>query len=290
MLLNRTALFYAAPPIVLGTLFTVYRMWFAGDAAKPGEEPPPGPGFEQHSSDPTLPFGGGTDAGGVPPKAVGGTPVPPPPPPPAAAPAAAAPVTDLASAARVVQQLAADLYAAFPEAAEWAKTPEAIVRAVAAVDCVSLGGSPRRHLPFLVPAKPFQAKQTAEGWVIDPVSYARYDRMVGVFCHGDAARVAAVYQRLEPALDLAYRNLGYSESRFREVLARAAGELLAVPVPAGPVHVVPTGQAYAFADPALQAQNDARKHLLRTGPDNVRRVQDRIRALAAALKLEIVAP
>jgi hypothetical protein len=66
--------------------------------------------------------------------------------------------------------------------------------------------------------------------------------------------------------------------------------MLAVPVPAGPVYVVPGGPTYAFADPALQAQNDARKHLLRTGPENIRKVQARIRALAAALKLEIVAP
>ena len=97
-------------------------------------------------------------------------------------------------------------------------------------------------------------------------------------------------KRLEPALDLAYRKLGYGDRRFREVLAQAAGELLAVPVPAGAVQVVPSGPAFTFADPTLEAQNDARKHLLRTGPDNIRKVQDRIRALAAALQLEIVSP
>ena len=91
------------------------------------------------------------------------------------------------------------------------------------------------------------------GWVIDPVSYGRYDRVVGVFCAGDAAQVAGAYQRLEPALDLAYRKLGYGDRRFREVLARAAAEILAVPVPTGPVQVVSTGQMYSYADPALQA-------------------------------------
>ena len=285
MMLTRTALFYAAPPVILGTLFTVYRVWFSGDAAKPAEPPP---SEITQPLGPVDPFGGGDTAVG------GGTVVPPTPPavtsavpsPPPAAPPT--PVTDLDSAARFVQKLAAELYAAFPEVAEWARIPDVISQVAQAVDCISEGGSPRRPLSFLAPKQPFQAKQVADGWVIDPASYGRYDRAVGAFCAGDAALVGAAYLRLEPALDLAYRKLGYGSGRFREKLALAAGELLAVPVPAGSVYVVPGGPTYTFADPALQAQNDARKHLLRSGPDNVRRVQARIRALAAALKLEIV--
>ena len=282
MFLSRTVLFYAAPPIILGTLFTVYRVWFSGNAENSGTVALPTTGTTQLPIDPVEAFGAGSSARGVPPKPGGGTVHP--------AASAAAPVTDLESATRLLQELAAGLFAAFPEAAQWAKYPNAIAQAVAAVDSVSLGGSPRRQVPFLAPTQPFKAKQTASGWVIDPASYSRYDRMVGVFCAGDAAQVVAAYQRLEPALDLAYRKLGYGDHRFREVLARAAGEMLAVPVPAGPVYVVPGGPTYSFAEPALQAQNDARKHLLRTGPDNIRKVQARIRALAAALKLEIVAP
>jgi hypothetical protein len=285
MIFSRTVLFYAAPPIILGTLFTAYRVWFSGNPEDSGKGAPT-PSAMTLPTDPADPFGGGAagDGGrGALPKPVHSAAVLPPT-------AAGAPVTDLDSAARLLQELAAGIFAAFPEAAEWAKYPDAIVRAVAAVDCISLGGSPRRQLPFLVPTQPFRAKQTATGWVIDPVSYGRYDRVVGVFCAGDAAQVAGAYQRLEPALDLAYRKLGYGDRRFREVLARAAAEILAVPVPTGPVQVVSTGQMYSYADPALQAQNDARKHLLRTGPENIRKVQARIRALAAALKLEIVAP
>jgi hypothetical protein len=285
MFMSRTVLFYAAPPVVLGTLFTVYHVWFSGNAVEPEKVSLPTVGAEQ-PVDPVRPFGGSGDRGGaIPPKPKAGSSAHPP-----AVTAAEEPVEDLVSATRLVQKLAAELYAAFPEAAQWAKFPDAIVNAVAAVDCIALGGSPRRQLPFLVPTKPFQAKQTADGWVIDPASYARYDRMVGVFCAGDAAKVAAAYQRLEPAIELAYSKLGYGDKRFREVLARAAGELLAVPVPAGPVQVVPGGRTYAYADPALQAQNEARKHLLRTGPENIRKVQARIRALAAALKFEVVSP
>ncbi|MCL4837280.1 MAG: DUF3014 domain-containing protein, partial [Thermoanaerobaculia bacterium] len=40
-----------------------------------------------------------------------------------------------------------------------------------------------------------------------------------------------------------------------------------------------------FADPELEALPPAAKHLLRLGPDNARRVQEKLRALAAAVPL-----
>jgi hypothetical protein len=282
MVIPRTVLFYAAPPVILGTLFAVYRLWFAGEP----EPPPPPPTGVTQPTNALSPFG--EPSGGTPAPATGNGTAVHGGPRPGAGPGE--PVHDLDSATRVVQELAATLLAAFPEAAQWASAPDAIRRAVAAADCIAQGGSPRQHLSFLEPRQPFQVAQTAQGTVIAPASYARYDRVAAVFCHGDAAKVAAAYKRLEPALDLAYRQLGYGQGRFRDVVGHAAAELLAVPVPAEPVYVVPSGRTYAFADSALQAQSDARKHLLRLGPANLRKVQARIRELLAAAGLEAVAP
>jgi hypothetical protein len=294
MMLGRTALFYAAPPVILGTLFAVYRTWFAGE----GEQPLPPPTEIVQPLGPVDPFGApaaGAVAGAGSHTVASSKPLSKPtdtphtvrPPTPISP---GAPVTDLESAAGVVQELAGGLFAAFPEVAEWARLPEFVSQLVHAIDNIANGGSPRHYLAFLAPKQPFRAKQVADGWVIDPASYSRYDRAVAVFCAGDPASVVAAFKRLEPALDLAYRNLGYTDGRFRTSLLTAAGEMLAVPVPTGPVYVVTGGPTYSFADPTLQAQSDARKHLLRTGPENTRKVQARIRALAAALKVEIVAP
>ena len=284
MVFSRTVLFYAAPPVILGTLFAVYRIWFAGGDETPDQNPDAAPPAVVEPAGPLSPFG---DPGPKPPPAA---PVRPTTADTSPLPAADEPIRDLTAAAQWARDLAATLFAAFPEVAAWAALPDAIQRTVAAADCIAQGGSPRRHLSFLAPAQPFKAKQTAAGWVIDPASYNRYDRVVGAFCAGDAARVAAAFRRLEPALDLAYRGLGYGDGAFREVLGRAAGELLAVPVPAEPVAVVPSGHTFSYADPALQSQSDARKHLLRMGPANVRKVQARARELAAAAGVAVVAP
>jgi len=270
--------------VILGTLFAAYRIWFAGDEAPAGQGPENTPPAVVEPSGPLAPFG---DDLGAPKTA---TPVRPVATANTTDTAAGEPIRDLASAARRARELAATLYGAFPEVAKWASLPDVVQRTVAAADCIAQGGSPRRHLSFLTPSAPFQAKQTANGWVVDPASYSRYDRIAGAFCAGDAAQVAAAYRQFEPALDLAYRGLGYGDGAFRDVLGRAAGELLAVPVPADPVYVVPSGRTYSYADAALQSQSDARKHLLRLGPANMRKVQNRIRELAAAAGVKVVTP
>jgi hypothetical protein len=60
--------------------------------------------------------------------------------------------------------------------------------------------------------------------------------------------------------------------------------LLDTPVPSDPIAVVPgKGATYAYKDPALEALAPIQKQLLRMGPDNVRRVQARLRAIRAEL-------
>ncbi len=295
MVVPRTVLFYAVPPVVLGLLYAVYRIWFAAGPEPENPAPPPA-GETAPASDALAPFGGGAPAGALPGAAgagAGGGTQPAPGAGEAVPAAGAAGATSGAagnapeSVAAVLGELAAGLGAALPEATRWAQTPDLLRRAVAAVDCLAHGENPRRHLAFLVPDQPFQVAETGAGTVIAPASYARYDRLVKAFCQGDARSLASGFQRLEPALDLAYRQLGYGHGRFREVLAAAAAEMLATPVPAEPVRVVPSGRTYAFADPALQSQSDARKLLLRLGPENQRKVQARIRELAAAAGIEL---
>ncbi|NLD44623.1 MAG: DUF3014 domain-containing protein [Chloroflexi bacterium] len=290
MVLSRTVLFYAAPPVILGTLVAIYQIWFAGEPAAPPAEPPAVPSAVAPS--PLAPFGEAAPATApstAPAAAAGGlAPAPDRTAPPAETPAG--PVQDLAQAARRLRDLAGSLYSAFPEVAAWAADPKILTRLVAAADNVAQGQSPRWHLSFLAPSRPFSATQTAAGWVMAPESCSRYDRAVEIACSGSAETLAGAFRQLEPALDLAYRGLGYGEGSCREVLGRAAGELLRVPVPAEAIQVVPVGQGYVYADPVLEGQSEAGKHLLRLGPANARRLQERLRELAAAAGIAVPEP
>lgn len=69
------------------------------------------------------------------------------------------------------------------------------------------------------------------------------------------------------------------------MLAQAIGRLTHVAVPAGTVEVIPRGAFYSYADPRLEALSSAEKHLLRMGPENMRKVQTKLTEFASALGL-----
>ena len=59
-----------------------------------------------------------------------------------------------------------------------------------------------------------------------------------------------------------------------------------VPIPRGDVELTPAGVGYAFADERLEQLTPAQKQLLRMGPENVKKVQDKLREIAGHLGIE----
>lgn len=178
-----------------------------------------------------------------------------------------------------------------PRLAEWLATDHLVRRFVGAVVSVAAGTSPRTELEFMEPEGDFRVASPGRPAAVDPASYRRYDPIAETFVALDTDGTAELYRRLQPLFQEAYRELGFSESTFDGAMARAVETLLAVPVPDEPIQVVSagTGDTYVYRDPELEELSPAQKHLLRMGPDNVRRVQAKLRELADALDLPMLA-
>jgi len=203
---------------------------------------------------------------------------------PAAAPAASnLPGLDASDA--VVRQIVARV-SSHPRLLVWLGNDDLVRRFVAAVIQVAEGTSPARRLRFLRPAEEFRIRRSGGHLLIDPASYRRYDTLVGVFDSLDAEGTAQAMRELHPLFDQAYGEIGNPSSSFDDTLARAFGNLLAVPIPDGAPELVVQGSAYAWKDHRLEERPAAEKHLLRLGPDNARRVQAKLRQLAAAMNLQ----
>lgn len=176
---------------------------------------------------------------------------------------------------------------------EIAKHPDAVARLVpegaietfvAAVDNVAAGGSPRVHLRHMAPGGAYQALPLdGDSFEVAPASYARYDAIVEIVTSVEPRDVARLYHQLKPLTSEAYRNLGYPRGDFDATLTRALQHLLATPVPEQPVKLVSGLGSYRYADPELEALSPARKHLVRMGPANQRKLQAHLRAIAGAL-------
>lgn len=170
-----------------------------------------------------------------------------------------------------------------PRLAAWLLNDNLIRRFTMIVDNIAEGVSPRAHLLFLEPEEEFRVIERAGSMYIDPESYRRYDSVGQAFASLDAAGSVELYRIIKPLIDEAYAEVGRPDRSFEETLAIAMSELLQTPVPEESVEVVPRIQTYSFANPRLESLTDAQKHFFRMGPDNVLRIQGKLRQIGPRL-------
>lgn len=195
------------------------------------------------------------------------------------------PPLDLTDA--LVRELLAGL-SSRPELAAWLATDGLIRNFVASVDAVANGGTPAAQLRSLAPARPFAVSSKGGTAVIDPRSYERYDGIAATVDALDADGLARAYATLRPRLQEAYRELGYPAGNIDVAVERAIGRLLDTPLLERQVEVQRAAVLYQFADPRIERLSAAQKQLLRMGPRNQRIIQDKLRAVGAALGIATV--
>ena len=197
--------------------------------------------------------------------------------------APAIPLPALETSDEYVRRLAAGL-SAHPELARWLAQAALVRTLTAVVVNVAEGESPRPHLGFLAPARPFRAAGARGRRIVaDPASFASYDHFADAVASIEAGKAASAYRALEPLFDAAYRELGHPEGGFRRGLDRATSILVATPIPPPDAVLVPHAIGFRYADAAFEGLTAAQKQFLRMGPRNVRLVQAKLRELQAAL-------
>lgn len=179
---------------------------------------------------------------------------------------------------RLVQQLSAH-----PRIAAWLATDQLLRNFTVVTYNVAQGRSPARQLSAIRPTGDFVVSGQGATVTIDRRSYARYNDYADAMDSLDARDAARVYATLKPRIQEAYRELGYPEGDFDEVLRRAIVELLGTPVLEADLRVTSKSVVYEYADPRLQSLSAAQRHLLRMGPRNVRIVQAKLREIAPHL-------
>jgi hypothetical protein len=168
---------------------------------------------------------------------------------------------------------------------DWLIINDLIRRITASVDNIAHGMSPRAHLKFMIPKKSFTVVKKGEELYINPQSYRRYDLIADAISSLDAKGAAWIFREAKPLFQEAYRELGYPNQDFQETLIQAVKELLGTPIVKGNITVVQGVTTYQMVDDNLEDLDDARRDLLRMGPQNMRKVQDKLREIALALEV-----
>jgi hypothetical protein len=169
--------------------------------------------------------------------------------------------------------------------ADWSRMKNLIRVITATVDNIANGVSPRPHLGFLSPGQAFAINPKGERIYLDAKGYERYDIITDAFASLSATRTIQAYEKLKPIFQEAYRELGYPQKDFQKTLIQAIQRLLETPVVEREILLKEEGRGinYLFIDDSLEELNEAQKHLLRMGPRNTRKIQQKLREMALAL-------
>ncbi len=133
------------------------------------------------------------------------------------------------------------------------------------------------------PDKPFRTFRQAEKEWIDPASYKRYAPYVEVFESLETESLMQLYQEYKPAIDEIFAEIGSPRDSFDEKLKTAIDVLLDTPEVPMPVEVYTDSVMYKFADSNLEKLAAPQKQLLRTGPENMRRIKAKLREIKESL-------
>ncbi len=148
-------------------------------------------------------------------------------------------------------------------------------RTVALVDGGSRGLVLRKLLPLTPPAEAFAVEQDGGRVVISPESYARYDTYVDAAMALNTDTLVRTFHALRPLYERAYGELGLEPEAFDNAVIRTLDRVIDTPVLDQAPVLERRSVMYTYADPALEALPPLQKQLLRMGPDNLRRLQQR---------------
>ncbi|GAA6141907.1 DUF3014 domain-containing protein [Hydrogenophaga sp. 5NK40-0174] len=163
-------------------------------------------------------------------------------------------------------------------------------KVVATVDNMGRKHAPPTVWPVIPTPKKFMTAKGDDGTeVIAPANSDRYTPFVGVVESVDTAQAAAAYRSLYPLFQQAYEDLGYPGKYFNDRLVTVLDQMIATPIPSEPLQVslvevkgsVPSLRPwvrYEFVDPAYADLSAGQKMLLRSGADNQKRLQAKLKA------------
>jgi hypothetical protein len=142
---------------------------------------------------------------------------------------------------------------------------------------------PANHQVLTKPEQTFRTFQQAGKEWIDPASYKRYTPYVDVLESLEPESLGQLYQEYKPAINNIFAEISSPGQDFDETLIEAIDLLLDTPEVPVPVEVYTDSVMFKFKDQRLEELAAPQKQLLRTGPENMRRIKAKLREVRTAI-------
>lgn len=169
------------------------------------------------------------------------------------------------------------------EFSRWVTTDDLIRRTASYLDGLSNGVILSKVFPLTPPEGKFATHKSDGSTWLNAGNYERYGSTISAITSLDMASMAKMFHFTRPLLESAFSEMGYNPRQMDGIILQAIDVILATPIIVEPIKLSRESVVYKFADPALEALLPMQKQLLRTGPENTKRLQKQALALQQAL-------
>ena len=143
--------------------------------------------------------------------------------------------------------------------------------------------SPKDSL-VVMPEEKFKTYDQADRVWIDNSSFKRYNSYVDALESVDTDDLLAVFGTYESTIKEKFSEISRPGQSFDSALLDAINTLLDTPEVPVPIEIYSDSVMYKFKDPKLEALSGPQKQLIRTGPENMRRIKSVLRSVKEALE------
>lgn len=161
---------------------------------------------------------------------------------------------------------------------QWRPVDNLLLRVVGITANAAEGQVVRKQLEVFGPDAPFPVMRKGNELYMDPAGYRRFDGPVQFLARQSPELVVALYNTLEPLLQMAYRQLG-RQGPVKAVVKNAIGRVLQAPLIETDIPLLRKSVVYHYKDPALESLDPVARQMLRVGPDNTRLIQEQLRRI-----------
>lgn len=166
---------------------------------------------------------------------------------------------------------------------EWLTLDDLIRRSASFMDGLARGSISEKILPLGSPEGRFTTHRQDNVIWLNAGNYERYENVLNIILSIDMKYMAQFFHKVRPLLETAFAELGYRPRQMDGIILQTIDNILTTPVIVEPLKLTRDSVAYKFADPELESLMPLQKQLLRTGPENTRRIQQQAKALREAL-------
>ena len=170
-----------------------------------------------------------------------------------------------------------------PLGEQFVMRPNNVERGIAIIDNLRQGAVPYKLLPVGRPNGAFAFQDNGLAVTMNPAGFSRYDALANTVAGIDVEATLALYDVLAVAIEGAWSALGYTDVSFQEATLGALGMVMLAPAPNLEARLLKDESNWVYEDASLESLPPLQKQIMRMGPENAEKIQDKAREFRAAL-------